>query len=247
MENTYKPEWNDLCRSIDYRFRKEELLQLVLTHKSYTHIGSLPGERNNERLEFLGDAILDMVISEMLMERFPELDEGGLSKFRASLVNEDGLSRIAAGIGLGPCLLMGKGEELSGGRAKTSLLADALEALFAGIYLDSREYGGISDVARVIRTLFESELPEQAESFISHDYKSELQEFIQKTHGISANYELVNQTGPDHQKEFEMAVRIDERELGRGRGYSKKQAGQAAAQNALRSLRSPLEPRAVEN
>jgi len=239
MENHFDKGCQRLCDQIDYQFRDEELLELALTHKSFTEFESKTGERNNEKLEFLGDAVLDMAISELLMERFPELDEGGLSKFRASLVNEDGLAHIARKMKLGDSLRMGKGEDLSGGREKPSLLADALEAVLAAIYLDSRKIEGFSRVSKIIYELYHEELPEQVDSFISRDYKSELQEFVQKNLNLPANYELVNQFGPDHQKEFEMVVKVEERILGRGRGFSKKQAGQAAAQDALNRLQSP--------
>ncbi len=239
MENHFDKGCQRLCDQIDYQFRDEELLELALTHKSFTEFESKTGERNNEKLEFLGDAVLDMAISELLMERFPELDEGGLSKFRASLVNEDGLAHIARKMKLGDSLRMGKGEDLSGGREKPSLLADALEAVLAAIYLDSRKTEGFFRVSKIIYDLYHEELPEQVDSFISRDYKSELQEFVQKNLNLPANYELVNQFGPDHQKEFEMVVKVEERILGRGRGFSKKQAGQAAAHDALNRLQSP--------
>ena len=239
MENHFDKGCQRLCDQIDYQFKDEELLELALTHKSFTEFESKTGERNNEKLEFLGDAVLDMAISELLMERFPELDEGGLSKFRASLVNEDGLAHIARKMKLGDSLRMGRGEDLSGGREKPSLLADALEAVLAAIYLDSRKTEGFSRVSKIIYDLYHEELPEQVDSFISRDYKSELQEFVQKNLNLPANYELVNQFGPDHQKEFEMVVKVEERILGRGRGFSKKQAGQAAAQDALNRLQSP--------
>ena len=239
MENHFDKGCQRLCDQIDYQFRDEELLELALTHKSFTEFESKTGERNNEKLEFLGDAVLDMAISELLMERFPELDEGGLSKFRASLVNEDGLAHIARKMKLGDSLRMGKGEDLSGGREKPSLLADALEAVLAAIYLDSRKTEGFSRVSKIIYDLYHEELPEQVDSFISRDYKSELQEFVQKNLNLPANYELVNQFGPDHQKEFEMVVKVEKRILGKGRGFSKKQAGQAAAQDALNRLQNP--------
>ena len=238
MENHFDKGCQRLCDQIDYQFRDEELLELALTHKSFTEFESKTGERNNEKLEFLGDAVLDMAISELLMERFPELDEGGLSKFRASLVNEDGLAHIARKMKLGDSLRMGKGEDLSGGREKPSLLADALEAVLAAIYLDSRKTEGFSRVSKIIYDLYHEELPEQVDSFISRDYKSELQEFVQKNLNLPANYELVNQFGPDHQKEFEMVVKVEKRILGKGRGFSKKQAGQAAAQDALNRMQS---------
>ena len=214
---------------------------MCIRDRSFTEFKSKTGQRNNEKLEFLGDAVLDMAISELLMDRFPELDEGGLSKFRASLVNEDGLAHIARKMDLGKCLRMGKGEDLSGGREKSSLLADALEAVFAAIYLDSRKAGGFSKVSKIINDLYSDELPDKVDSFISRDYKSELQEVVQKSLNLPANYELINQFGPDHQKEFEMVVKVEERILGRGRGFSKKQAGQAAAQDALVCMQNESE------
>ena len=159
---------------------------------------------------------------------------------RASLVNEEALANIARKLNLGIFLQMGKGEDLSGGREKSSLLADSLEALFAAVYLDSRDEKGFDEVSKLIWKLYADEIPDQSDSFISRDYKSELQEYVQKNLGHPAIYELVNHYGPDHQKEFEMAVKVQEKILGLGRGLSKKQAGQAAAQDALMHLQNSL-------
>lgn len=228
-----KKEWIRLCQRLDYEFQNPEILRQALTHKSY-----LPAEKdenygNNERIEFLGDAVLDLVISETLMEEFPELDEGGLSKFRASLVSESGLSKQARTLELGVCLLLGRGEEMTGGRNKTSLLADTFEAIMAAIYLDSRETHGLSEITRVIQGIFLPHLPQDAEGYITRDYKSELQEHLQKIIGVPSTYELVEESGPDHEKVFTMAVFIREKECGRGRGASKKLASQLAAENVL--------------
>ena len=228
-----KQEWIRICQRLDYEFQKPEILRQALTHKSY-----LPAEKdqyygNNERIEFLGDAVLDLVISEILMEEFPELDEGGLSKFRASLVSESGLSKQARDLGLGSCLLLGRGEEMTGGRNKTSLLADTFEAVMAAIYLDSREKHGLSEITHVIQGIFLPHLPQDAEGYITRDYKSELQEHVQKIIGVPSTYELVEESGPDHEKVFTMAVFIWDRECGRGKGASKKLASQLAAENAL--------------
>ena len=228
-----KQEWIRICQRLDYQFQNPEILRQALTHKSY-----LPAEKdeyygNNERIEFLGDAVLDLVISEMLMEEFLELDEGGLSKFRASLVSESGLSKQARALELGTCLLLGRGEEMTGGRNKTSLLADTFEAVMAAIYLDSREIHGLSEITRVIQGIFLPHLPQDAEGYITRDYKSELQEHVQKIIGVPSTYELVEESGPDHEKVFTMAVFVRERECGRGRGASKKLASQLAAENAL--------------
>lgn len=229
----------ELCDRLGYQFRRPELLRQALTHKSYLHDGNGKGaQQNNERFEFLGDAVLDLLISEWLMDRFPDLPEGGLSKLRAALVNESGLRRIANSLELGRFLWMGKGEEMTGGRQKASLLADAVEALFAAIYLDSREVCGLQEVARIVRELFGSALPERVEDVAVRDFKSELQEYVQKYFGVLVTYELIRQTGPDHQKEFEMAALVEQKEYGRGTGKSKKQAGQRAAQQALATLTS---------
>jgi len=239
-----KEKWIRLCKRVDYQFQKPEILRQALTHKSY-----LPGDLdenycNNERIEFLGDSVLDLVISEMLMEEFPELDEGGLSKFRASLVSESGLSKQAMYLELGECLLLGRGEEMTGGRKKKSLLADTFEAVMAAIYLDSREEHGLSKVTKVIRKIFLPHLPQDAEGFITRDYKSELQEHVQKLMGVHSTYELIEESGPDHEKEFTIAVFVSEKEYGRGRGASKKIASQFAAEKALlRLLEEPFFPK----
>ena len=186
-----KQEWIRLCQRVDYQFKKPEILRQALTHKSYLPVDLDEKFSNNERIEFLGDAVLDLVISEMLMEEFPELDEGGLSKFRASLVSESGLSKQAVTLELGECLLLGRGEEMTGGRKKKSLLADTFEAVMAAIYLDSREEHGLSQITRVIRKIFLPHFPQDAEGYITRDYKSELQEHVQKIMGIPSTYELL--------------------------------------------------------
>ena len=231
-----KEEWETLCNRLGYKFDNPSILRQALTHKSF-----LPAEKednfgDNERFEFLGDAVLDLIISEMLMEKFPQLEEGGLSKFRASLVSESGLKKQAQALDLGSCLLIGRGEEITGGREKTSLLADTFEAVIAAIYIDSRKKHGISKIKRVIQELFLPQLPNDAEGYITRDYKSELQEYVQKIFGIASTYQLIEETGPDHQKEFTMAVYIREKEFGRGSGASKKVASQLAAENALQKI-----------
>ena len=228
-----KQKWIHLCKLLDYQFENPNILRQALTHKSYLPPESEENFGNNERIEFLGDAVLDLVISEMLMQEFPELDEGGLSKFRASLVSESGLCKQARALELGYSLLLGRGEEVTGGREKTSLLSDTFEAVMAAIYLDSREKHGLSEIARVIQKLFLPHLPENAKGYITRDYKSELQEHVQKLTGLPSTYELVDETGPDHQKEFTMAVFVRDKEYGRGSGASKKLASQLAAENAL--------------
>ncbi len=228
----------ELCARLGYEFQNGQLLQEALTHKSCPFDDEGNPLPSNERLEFLGDAVLGLVTSELLMERFPDLDEGGLSKIRASLVNEAGLNRMARSIGLGEFLVLGKGEDLTGGRDKPSLLSDALEAVFAAIYLDSCHTEGVNAIGRVIRQLLEPNLPQSADAFVSRDFKSELQERTQQLLNKPATYVLLEETGPDHQKEFVMSVCLDDLELGRGTGPSKKLAGQAAARQALELLKN---------
>lgn len=230
-----------LCQRLGYGFKDANLLKQALTHKSFAHERHLSLNQDNERLEFLGDAVLDLVLSDDLMSRFPEMNEGGLSKLRASLVSEHGLYTIAQNIELGKYLLIGRGEKVTGGREKSSILADALEALFAAIYLDSRDDGGLEQVARVIMNLFEQHIPRQSQDFISQDAKTTLQEVVQKQKQGLVTYELVGEFGPDHQKEFEMIALIDGVEYGRSLGNSKKQAEQRAARIALESLQAQFE------
>ncbi len=231
-------EWEKLCNRLSYNFENTSILRQALTHKSFYPTETGYNSINNERLEFLGDAILDFVISEMLMKNFPQLEEGGLSKFRASLVSESGLKKQAQDLDLGKCLLLGRGEEITGGRKKASLLANTFEALMAAIYLDSRKKFGIKKISSVINDLFLPHLPIDAESFITRDYKSELQELVQKIFGIASTYQLIEEAGPDHEKEFTMAVFIKEQEFGRGIGSSKKIASQLAAEKALQKIKN---------
>ena len=233
-------EWIKLCERLGYEFQHPLFLRQALTHKSFVSDKNETNFGNNERIEFLGDAVLDLVISEMLMEKFPEMDEGGLSKFRASLVSEYGLSQLARQLELGKCLLLGRGEEITGGREKPSLLADTFEAVLAAVYLDSREEHGISIISKIIQTLFLPHLPENADGYITRDYKSELQECVQKILGEPSTYKVIEESGPDHDKEFTMAVFVREKECGRGVGATKKMASQIAAENAL--LRIKEEP-----
>jgi ribonuclease-3 len=216
--------------ALDYRFRQLELLNQALTHKSYVH-ERREAAQHNERLEFLGDAVLGLVISDYCYGRFTELAEGELSKLRASFVNEGNLARIARRLDLGAYLLMGRGEELTGGRAKSSLLADTLEAVLAAIYLD----GSLEDVQRVVLRCFQEDLKTLRNE--SHkDYKSELQEYTQEKFGCVPTYVIVREHGPDHDKVFEVELAIRGRFQGFGTGKSKKEAEQKAARTVLDAL-----------
>ena len=222
-----------LLRRLNYQFNDFPLFRLALIHKSYANENSADTQGDNERLEFLGDAVLDFVISDMLMESFPHLSEGDLSKLRASLVSETSLADIARELDLGPHLLMGKGEIKSGGSRKSSILSDALEAVFAAIYLDSREAEGVGAISRVIRKVFHERIKAAEQAAGYTDYKTELQELVQNRYKETVVYSIVREAGPDHQKKFVAAVSFANEEFGRGAGGSKKQAEQAAAKKAL--------------
>lgn len=212
--------------AIGFRFARPELLRSALTHRSFSSEGR--AERCNERLEFLGDSILSAVVAHRLYELYPDEDEGGLSKRRSLLVSRPALARWAEEIGLGSHLYLGTGEANSGGRRRPSILADALEALLGAVYLD----GGYAAAGAFIRRWLLSREALYEET----DYKSRLQEVLQKHHGAPPVYGVVQTTGPEHEKTFLVKVGMGRRTLGRGAGKSKKLAEQAAARNALERL-----------
>ena len=221
---------SDIQQRIGYTFRDEELLERSLTHKSYANENRVP--YHNERMEFLGDAVLSLVISEYLMTDCPDSTEGDLSRLRAAVVSEPALAAISREIGLGQYLLLGKGEDRTGGRNKDSLLADCLEALIAAVYLDAGKDAATSLVIR----LFEDAIKKTTTSGNSLDYKTALQELCQEQLKQLPEYRIVSETGPDHQKQFEMEVWIKGQLFGRGTGKSKKEAEQRAAGEALEKL-----------
>ncbi len=216
----------ELEERIGYRFEKQGLLTEALCHSSYANEtrGAL---RCNERLEFLGDSVLSIVVSNHLFRNCTHLPEGDLTKIRASLVCEQSLHGWAKTIGLGDFLLLGHGEELSGGRERPSILADAFEAVIAAIYLD----GGMEAVTPYILGFLPEHFDRPSAAF--HDYKTVLQEFIQQNPEEHVEYVLVGEEGPDHAKQFTMEVRLNSNVIGRGTGKSKKLAEQAAAKEAL--------------
>jgi ribonuclease III len=235
-----EPNSQELFHRLDYQFRDLSLFKQALTHKSYANENPDRSEGDNERLEFLGDAVLEFVISNMLMEAFPHLSEGELSKIRASLVSEPSLAAIALELKLGRHLLMGKGEIKSGGPQKNSILSDGLEAIFAAVYLDSREQEGVGAIARVIHSLFQERVRAAEQDVGSSDYKTKLQEIVQNRYKDTVEYIIVQEAGPDHEKQFVAAVTFKQSEIGRGEGRSKKQAEQAAAKQALDDYRSGI-------
>jgi len=226
-------ELSELEDQIGYHFNNIDYLVQALTHKSYAHEHK---QENNERLEFLGDAILQFVISDSLVSNYPELPEGMLSKFRAVLVSEKGLSKLAIKINLGKYLFIGKGEEITGGREKNSILSDAVEALFSSIYCDSREEYQISKTAEIIENLFQEEIEIAEKTFATIDYKTDFQEYVQKNKLGHLSYKVIEETGPDHDKEFVTALLIADKICGIGKGKSKKISEQNAAINAFEKL-----------
>ena len=204
----------------------------ALTHKSYCNEHRDEAYLDNERLEFLGDAVVDLAISHRLMERFPNASEGELSKLRALIVNEEALAKIARKIGLGDLLLLGRGEELTGGREKSSVLADALEAVVGAIYSSL----GMTKVIELVDRFFTEVLDGVAEGRSGQDYKTMLQEDVQERLRVSPRYKVVSESGPDHEKIFEVEVTIDGEVFARSSGRSKKEAEQAAAQKTLAML-----------
>lgn len=221
-------------RKCGYTYQSHALLQEALTHSSYANEHRLKGVKDNERLEFLGDAILDMIISEYLFLKYPSMPEGDLSKIRASIVCEGSLAKVARKMDLGHFILLGKGEEMTGGRERASILADAFEAVTGSLFLD----GGFDQAkAFLYQTLVaDVELTEHIETLYA-DYKTLLQEAIQKQSMAPIHYEVVGEEGPDHDKHFFVEVYHEEKCLGRGVGRSKKEAEQDAAQTALKKLK----------
>ena len=217
--------------SFRYRFSNRALFIEAITHRSYTNEVarelSAP-VRDNERLEFLGDAVLDLVVSTELMRRFPDANEGKLSRMRAAIVHEGALAELARRTQLGAALRLGRGEERSGGRDRTSLLADAFEAVVGAVYLDS----GFERVSDVVVPLLDFE---SGDRLADTDAKTELQQRFQAEHKMTPRYRLVTSEGPEHDKWFVVEVVVDGQVLGQGSGRSKKQAEQQAALSILQS------------
>ncbi len=218
-----------LMTIIDYHFNDEALLQLALTHSSYANEKSTVEMAYNERLEFLGDAVLSIVVSDYLYRSYPELTEGQLSKTRALVVCEATLYQCAEKFGLGKFLRLGKGEANTGGRSRPSILADALEALIAAIYLD----GGIAAARQFILDNFVASIAKAVAGKLFKDYKSALQEAVQARDNKAVSYRIVDQTGPAHDRQFCAVALIGDRVCGKGCGKSKKIAEQQAAKAAL--------------
>ena len=220
-------DYSQLEKRLNYTFKDKRLIIEALTHKSYKK------PYNNERLEFLGDAVLDLIVGEYLFMKFPRSNEGILSKIRASLVNESGFTLLARAIDLGSYIYLSPAEENNNGRNKPSLLSNAFEAVIGAIYLEA----GLEKAKEISIALLEAAHPKIDLDTLSKDYKTALQELTQATHGVTPQYELLGSSGPDHRKEFEIAVTLNDETIATAKGKSKKEAQQKAAQIALEALK----------
>ena len=223
----------ELEQKLGYTFKNQSLLKTALTHSSFANEAKGKSEVCNERLEFLGDSILGFTVAKYLYKHRPDMPEGKMTKLRAELVCEQSLVQIADKLNLGIHLFLGKGEELGGGRKRPSILADAVEALFAAIFLDS----GIRKAEQAILSLLDGRLTQEQGGGAIQDYKTALQELVQRRSDQSLSYRLLAATGPDHQKVFEAEVQLNGVPVGTGSGKSKKEAEQVAASVALRQIR----------
>ena len=215
---------------IQFKFSDIKLLNKALTHKSYANENS-EQLQHNERLEFLGDSVLDILVSDYLVNQYSEFTEGTLSKIRAAVVNETCLARLAKNIKLGNYLLLGRGENLSGGREKASILADTFEALAGAVFCDGR----FDAASNIFLPLLVEEITKTAQSWSFRDFKSDLQEYTQNKLVCMPSYKVVREIGPDHAKKFEVVVIIKNEVEGKGFGRSKKEAEQAAAKMAMKN------------
>lgn len=220
----------DLEEAIDYHFHNISLLQNALTHSSFANERWHNSLLSNERLEFLGDSILGMLVAEYLYQNFPDRPEGELTRMRADMVCEKTLAGVAARIHLGEHLLLGHGEEQGGGRSRDSILADAVESVIAASFLD----GGIQAAQQFVKTFILTQVP--VSQLHNVDYKTKLQELVQQKKNQVLSYVLVGESGPDHDKHFQVAVSLNGNPVGRGEGRSKKRAEQEAAKAAIAHL-----------
>lgn len=219
-----------LEEALGYKFKNKQLIIEALTHKSYKQ------PYDNERLEFLGDAVLDLIVGEYLYNKFKKSNEGKLSKIRASLVNETGFDKLARSLNLGDYIFLSNAEQNNGGREKSSLLSNAFEAVIGAIYLEA----GLSKAKNIAINLIEENHEEISLDSLFRDYKTTLQELTQARFGITPEYKVVASRGPDHKKEFEVAVLIEDKEYARASGKSKKIAQQESAKEAVEMLKKEV-------
>jgi len=221
-----------LKRRLGVEWRDDNLLSMALTHSSFTYENRHAGAENNQRLEFLGDAVLELAVSDYLYRNNPDRDEGELTKLRAAIVCEPSLARVAGDLELGLCLSMGRGEERSGGRERPSILADAFEALLGAVYLDQ----GPDKAAEIAIRCLAPVINDVMEGRLERDYKTELQELVQQRDGETVQYVILREEGPDHDKTFTAGVLYRGQVSGTGTGRSKKDAEQQAAKWALAKI-----------
>lgn len=233
MQDKRKQQLQGFCDSLGIRMHDLELLDMALTHTSYAHEAKqTPKPQHNERIEFLGDSVLSVIVSTYMYQNFPDLAEGQLTKLRAHLVCEGSLYEYAKKIQLGAYLRLGKGEELSGGRERPSILADAFESVLGAIYLDQ----GFEKVQSYLLDMMQQEIDYICRHGIYNDYKTRLQEFLQRDGDVDISYQLMSSTGPEHNKVFTSEVMVQGRVIGEGKGRTKKDSEQHAAQQALAQL-----------
>ena len=227
MSEANATDLEELQKAINYHFNDKDLLIRALTHRS------CKDRSNNERLEFLGDAVLDLLVGEYLYKKFPGDDEGDLSKLRACLVNENGLAKFALKLNLGKYIFISQSEEHNDGRQKHSILSNTFEAIIGAVYLES----GLSKAAQIIYELLES-CYDKIDFSLSNDYKTLLQELTQERFNTIPEYRVISQSGPDHKKTFEVALFLDDKEYARASGGSKKKAQQKCAKITYKKLRA---------
>lgn len=229
-KNRYR-QLSSLQKRIKVKFNNQSLLNRALVHRSYINeAGS--SQRDNERLEYLGDSVLALVVNEYLFKHFEEYVEGDLAKIKSAVVSEGTLAKVADEINLGSYIMMGKGEEQNGGRQRPSILANTLEALIGAIYLDS----GLKESKKFVLSLVKKDIERIDQQTYLRDPKTTLQEYVQKKYKDRPLYEIVNESGPDHQKEFTVRLIINEREVGLGSGNSKRKAEMDAAKKVLEKI-----------
>lgn len=228
MDAERQKKLESLEKKVDYSFKDKGLMNMALTHTSYVK-GDGRASEHNERLEFLGDAVLELCVSEYLYNRFSEYNEGDMTRLRAQTVCEGALFDVAKGLDLGSVLLLGRGEDHSGGREKPSILSDAVEALIGALYID----GGMDTARRFIMSFIGAAVQSAVSGGPHKDYKTMLQEYVQKRHMGQIAYVLTGSSGPDHNKIFAMDVSIAGTVVGSGEGKTKQEAGQQAAKAAL--------------
>lgn len=230
LEEKFKK--NDILeKKIGYHFKEKNLLVQALTHSSFINENGSSGLKDYERFEYLGDAVIGLIVSEFSFKKFDHYSEGGLSKLRSRLVSETNLAEIARTIDLGSFLLLGKGEELTNGRDKNSILANSLEALFGAVFLDGGYKKACSAFFRITKSMDIT-----AKLSDDKDYKSKLQEILQEKIGKIPTYKVISESGPGHSKTFEVGVCLNRKILERGKGKSKKEAEQKAAKRVLKKI-----------